>query len=115
MVFMSIESMLAKDFSALVRKFNADGFAERSLAKLKGVEKMRLVVVGGAGAAGAALAASQFEALSSALTESIPMLANLTVANSAITLDMGAAPMLMTALLFAVVGGATAIIVPGSR
>ncbi len=112
---MTIESILSKDFSALVRKFDADAFTENMLGKLKGVERLRLIAVGSAGAAGAAIAASQFEALVSALTESFPMLTSLTVADNSVTFDMGAAPMVMTALLFALVGGATAMIVPGSR
>lgn len=112
---MTIESILSKDFSNLVKRLDADAFTERALGKLKGVERLRLVAVGAAGAAGAAIAASQFEALVSALTDSFPMLASLTVANNAVTFDMGAAPIVMTALLFALVGGATAMIVPGSR
>lgn len=112
---MNIETILRQDFAALARRLDADGFAERTLAKLSGVDRLRLVIVGGAGAAGAAIAASQFEALAGSLTQSIPMLANLAIADNAVALDLGAAPMLMTTLLFALVGGATAIIVPGAR
>lgn len=112
---MNIETLLSKDFSALAKRLDADGFAERALKKLRGVERTRLIVVGGAGAAGAAVAASQFQSLMGALRESIPMLANVAVANSAVTFDIGGAPMAMTALLFALIGGATAMIAPGAR
>lgn len=105
---MTIEEMLSVDFAALTRRLNADEFVKRMLEKLRGVERMRLIVVGGAGAAGAAIAASQFGALTSVIREAVPMLSTVEVAN-------GAMPLLMAALLFAAVGGATALIAPGSR
>lgn len=105
---MTIEEMLSVDFAALTRRLNADEFVKRTLEKLRGVERMRLIVVGGAGAAGAAIAASQFGALTSVIREAVPMLSTVEVAN-------GAMPLLMAALLFAAVGGATALIAPGSR
>ncbi len=110
---MNIESLLSKDFAALVDRLKADDFAERTLAKMKGVERMRLIAVGAAGAAGAAIAASQFGALTKAVTDAAPILADFTVVNTQVS--FGAGPVLMTALLFAIVGGTTAMIVPGSR
>lgn len=112
---MTIEALLSKDFSTLVKRLDADGFAERVLRNIQGVERQRLIVVGGAGALGAAIAASQFQSLSGAFREAIPALADIAVADSAVTLDTGAAPMVIAALLLALVGGATALIAPGSR
>ena len=112
---MTIEEMLSLDFAALTRRLNADDFVKRTLERLHGVERMRLVVIGGAGAAGAAIAASQFGALTGAIRDSIPMLATVPIADGAVPLDIGAVPLLMAALLFAAVGGATALIAPGSR
>lgn len=112
---MTLEALLSKDFAALVRKLDADGFAERTMKRLQGVERMRLVAVGGAGAAGAAVAATQFQSLMGAFADAMPALAKVAVAETAVTLDIGAAPMMITALLFAIVGGATAMIAPGSR
>ncbi len=112
---MEIELMLKQDFAALAKRLYADGFADRVLRRVGGVDRFRLAVVGGAGAAGAAVAASQFETLVLALSQSVPMLAKLTVADSSVALNLGAAPILLTTLLFALVGGATALIVPGSR
>lgn len=112
---MTIEEMLAKDFSALTRRLDGDGFAERALARLKGAERLRLVAVAGAGAAGAAIAASQFEALVRAISNQLPALAEFSVGSSQVTLEQGMTPLLMSALLLAAVGGATSIIIPGSR
>ena len=110
---MNIETLLSKDFAALVGRLATDGFAERMLAKLDRAERRRLVLVGAAGAAGAAIAASQFGAATAALTKAAPMLSQLTIVTSEATFSAG--PVLATALLFALVGGATAMIAPGSR
>ena len=45
----------------------------------------------------------------------MPSLADIALADRAATLDIGAAPMALAALLFALAGGATALIAPGSR
>lgn len=110
---MTIETLLSNDFAALVERLQADDFAERVLAKLNGVARLRLAVVGAAGAAGAAIAATQFNALAGAVAEAAPSLASLTIANTSYT--FGAAPALVAALLFALVGGATAFVMPGPR
>ncbi|MFZ5617288.1 MAG: hypothetical protein ACOZAA_08210 [Pseudomonadota bacterium] len=110
---MNIENFLAKDFSMLVDRLKADDFAERTLAALKRVERLRLVAVAGAGAVGAGLAASQFGALTKAVAETAPFLAELSIEGGALTFSAG--PVLMTTLLFAVAGGATAMILPGAR
>lgn len=112
---MTIEALLSKDFSALARRLDADAFAERILRKIRDGERRRLFVVGGAGALGAAIAATQFHALAGALREAMPSLADIALADRAATLDIGAAPMALAALLFALAGGATALIAPGSR
>jgi len=107
---MTIETLLSKDFAALVGRLATDGFAERTLAKLDRADRRRLVLVG---AAGAAIAASQFGAATAAPTKAAPMLSQLTIVNSEVSFSAG--PALATALLFALVGGATAMIAPGSR
>jgi hypothetical protein len=112
---MTIETLLSKDFAALVDRLKADDFAGKTLARLHGADRLRLVAIGGAGAAGAALAASQFAALTSAIANAIPGFSTYAASAAGVSLDLGAAPMLMAVLLFAAVGGATAIIVPGSR
>jgi hypothetical protein len=110
---MNIETLLSNDFAALARRFANDGFAERTLRRLKGADRLRLVLVGGAGALGAALAASQFGAATEAMANAAPMLSQLTIVNSDASFSAG--PVLVTTLLFAAVGGATAMIAPGSR
>jgi len=110
---MTIEDMLTKDFSALVGRFNADDFVERLMKRLYGADRLRLVLVGAAGAAGAAVAASQFGALAKALAGAAPALAAFTVADTAVSFQSG--PALLAALLFAAIGGATAMVLPGSR
>ncbi|MEK7266245.1 MAG: hypothetical protein AAB227_09125 [Pseudomonadota bacterium] len=97
---MNIDTLLAKDFSALVKRLDADGFAERILKSIRSVERRRLIVVGGAGALGAAVAATQFQSLIEAFRVAIP------------SLNIGSTPMVMAALLFAMAGGATALIAP---
>lgn len=110
---MTIEEILTKDFSALVSRFKADDFVERVMKRLNGADRLRLVLVGAAGAAGAAVAASQFGALTKALAGAVPALAAFTVAETAISFQSG--PALMAALLFAAIGGATAMVLPGGR
>ena len=112
---MTIEEMLSRDFAGLTRRFGADDFVKRTLEKLHDVERMRLVVIGGAGSAGAAIAASQFGALTGAIRDSLPVLASVPIAENGVTLDTSSMPLLMAALLFAAVGGAIALIAPGSR
>jgi len=112
---MNIETMLAKDFAALVDRLKADDFAKGTLTKLKSADHWRLAAIGGAGAAGAAVAASQFSALTSAIADAIPGFSEYSATAVGVSRDLGAAPMLMAVLLFAAVGGATAIIVPEGR
>ncbi|HNR76983.1 MAG TPA: hypothetical protein PKM48_07615 [Parvularculaceae bacterium] len=112
---MTIEEMLAKDFSALKARFADDAFVSRVIAKLTGADRLRLIVVGGAGVIGAAIAAAQFPALVSAFADAAPAIAELPLAESAIAFDVSAAPLLAAALLFAFVGGATALVLPGAR
>lgn len=110
-----IENMLASDFAKLVRQFDADEFTGRILKKLNGAERLRLVAIGGAGALGAGVAATQFGAIASAIRDMLPAAANIAVADAAATVDLGAAPLFMTAALFALLGGATAFVFAGSR
>lgn len=110
---MTIETLLSTDFAALVRRFAGDDFAERTLKRLKGADRLRLVLVGTAGALGAAIAASQFAAATEALANAAPMLSQLTIPGGVASFSAG--PALATTLLFALVGGATAMIAPGSR
>jgi len=116
---MNIETLLAKDFSALVERLKADDFVNTTLAKLHGADRLRLVAIGGAGGLGAALAASQFTALTNAISagiaSAVPGFDAISTSTLGASYDLGAAPMLVAVLLFALVGGATAIIVPGSR
>jgi hypothetical protein len=110
---MTIEDILSKDFSALVGRFNADDFVERLTKRLNGADRLRLVLVGAAGAAGAAVAASQFGALTNALAGAVPALAAITVADTTLSFQSG--PALTAALLFAAIGAATAMVMPGAR
>lgn len=110
---MEIEKMIAADFEALSARLETDDFAGRALGKLKGAERFRLALVGGAGAGGAALASSQFEALAAAIGEAAPMLASVSMNGE--DFATGLSPTLIAALCFAVVGGATALIVPNAR
>lgn len=112
---MNIEALLSADFKALVKRLDADGFARRVLKRIEKTEQRRLIVIGAAGTLGAAIAATQFQSLIRAIADAFPMLANVAVAEGAATLDFSAAPMVMAALLFALVGGVTAMIAPGSR
>ncbi len=112
---MTIETLLSKDFAALTRRFEGDAFVARTLERIRRTERSRLFAVGAAGAAGGAVAASQFGALASALQGALPSMASLAVLDSAVSVDFGAAPLLATTLLFALVGGATALVAPGSR
>ncbi len=110
---MEIEKMIAADFEALVGRLETDDFANRALGRLKGAERFRLALVGAAGAGGAALASSQFEALAAAIGEAAPMLSSAPMNGE--TFATGISPTLVAALCFAVVGGATALIAPGAR
>lgn len=110
---MTVQSLLARDFNAIVDRLASDDFTERTLARLRGGERMRLVAVGAAGAAGAAVAAAQFGAIARAIAEAAPSLSSLAVADVSYSFTTG--PVIIAALLFALVGGATAIIVPGAR
>lgn len=112
---MNISSILSKDFAALVERLDADGFAGRVLSRLRRVERRRLIVVGGAGALGAAAAAAQFQPLIRAFGEAVPSINEIAISGGAATLDLGYAPMVMATLLLALAGGATALIAPGSR
>lgn len=112
---MTIESMLAQDFIALVDRLKADDFVRKTLAKLQSADHWRLAAIGGAGAAGAAVAASQFSALTTAIADAIPGFSDYSATAVGVSLDLGSAPMLMAVLLFAAVGGVTAIIIPGAR
>jgi hypothetical protein len=110
---MDIETLIAEDQAALVSRLEADDFADRALAKLRSARRLRLAFVGAAGAGGTALASSQFDALVSAISDAAPMLNSVSVNGAAVA--TGLSPTLLAALCFAVVGGATAIIAPGSR
>ena len=112
---MNIENILAKDFIALTRRLVDDGFVAATLKRIRSADRLRLAAVGSAGAAGAAVAASQFGALATALADMMPAMTRLALADGALSVDLGAAPVLATTLLFALVGGATALIVPGAR
>jgi hypothetical protein len=112
---MTIETLLSRDFAALTRRLAGDDFAARVLERIRTIDRRRLVAVGGAGAVGGAVAASQFGALAQAMQGALPSMAHLAIADSPVSVDLGAAPLLVTALLFALVGGATALIAPGSR
>jgi hypothetical protein len=103
---MNVEAALSRDFAALVDRLRADNFADRIIAKLRGVERLRVVAVGAAGATGAALAASQFGALTQVFSA---------MPTTSADLAFDAAPMALAALAFALVGGATALIAPGAR
>ena len=110
-----IERMLSEDFHALTKRLANDAFIERMLTRLKGAERRRFVAIGIAGATGAAIAASQFGAIAAAIRDATPAVAALPMIENSSVLDLGAAPILATALLFALAGGATALIVPGGR
>lgn len=110
---MEIEALIASDHAALVNRLETDDFAERALVKVRSARRLRLAVVSFASAGGAALASSQFDALAAAIGEAAPMLAALNVNGE--TVATGLSPTLLAALCFAVVGGATAVIGPGSR
>ncbi|MCB2112925.1 MAG: hypothetical protein R3C42_05125 [Parvularculaceae bacterium] len=112
---MDIEKILTSDFSALQARFADDGFTRGVIARLKGAEKLRLVVVGAAGAFGAGIAASQFPSLVTAIAGAAPALTNLTVGGDLAAYDTGTAAMFAAALVFAFVGGATALVLPGPR
>lgn len=112
---MMIETLLSKDFAALTRRFEGDAFIARALERIRRAERLRLIAVGAAGAAGGAVAASQFGALASALQGALPSMASLALADNAFSVNLGAAPLLGATLLFALVGGATALVAPGSR
>lgn len=112
---MTIENLLSKDFAALTRRFESDAFVARTLDRIRRAERLRLVAVGAAGVAGGGVAASQFGALATAIQGALPSITSLAIADSAVSVDLGAAPLLATTLLFALVGGATALVAPGSR
>lgn len=112
---MSIETLLSNDFAALTRRLADDAFVARTLERIQNAERLRLVAVSVAGAAGGAIAASQFGALALAMHEALPSMASLAITESPVTVDLRAAPLLATTLLFALVGGATALVAPGSR
>ena len=112
---MNIETILRQDFAALAARFAGDDFIQRTLKKIEGVDRLRLVAVGGAGIAGAAIAASQFAALASAIAREFPASAANEILAGGISFNTGYTPMMAAALLFAVVGAATALIAPGGR
>lgn len=112
---MMIETLLSKDFAALTRRLADEAFVARTLRRIGRADRLRLVAVGVAGAAGGAVAASQFGALALAMQEALPSMVSLAVAEGPVGVDLSAAPLLATTLIFAVVGGATALIAPGSR
>lgn len=112
---MNIETMLRQDFAALTARLAGDDFAAQSLKKIEGVDRLRLVAVGGAGVAGAAVAASQFAALAGAIAEKIPANAAGQILAGGVSFNAGLSPILAAALLVALVGGATALVAPGGR
>lgn len=110
---MNIEALLARDFATLTSRLEADDFAERTLARLSGVHRLRLAAIGGAGAAGAAIAATQFDALAEAISGALPMLASVSVGGEEVA--TGLSPLLMAAMVFAIVGAMTALVAPDAR
>lgn len=112
---MNIETLLASDFSALMRRLADDGFGEQILSKLKRVERRRYVAVSAAGGAGAAIASSQFEALTDAIMRSAPALSDIAVNAGGLQFSSNLPAALLAATMFAIVAAATALIVPGSR
>lgn len=110
---MGPESIIAKDHAALVSRLESDDFAERALSKLESARRLRLALVGFAGAGGAAFASSQFDALVAAIGDAAPSLASASVNGESFA--TGLSPTLLAALCFALVGGATAVIGPGAR
>lgn len=112
---MTIETLLASDFSALMRRLAHDGFGEKILAKLKRVERRRYAAVSAAGGAGAAIASSQFEALTDAITRLMPALGDIAVNAGGLQFSSNLPAALLASTMFAVVAAATALIVPGSR
>lgn len=110
---MDIETLIAADHAALAHRLETDDFADRILKKLKSGQRLRLALVGGAGAGGAALASSQFDALAAVIGNAAPALTSVSISGEAMA--TGLSPTLIAALCFALVGGATAMIAPGSR
>lgn len=112
---MNIETLLANDFSALMRRLADDGFGEQILTRLKRAERRRYAAVSAAGGAGAAIASSQFEALTDAITNAAPTLGDIAVNAGGLQLSSNLPAALVAAMMFAMVAAATALIAPGSR
>ncbi len=117
---MEIENLLADDFARLVQRFNADEFTATLLARLKGANRLRVIGVGAAGGVGAAFAASQFSAVTDLFARAAPTAAMALQGDgalSAIGADaaMMTAPTVLAALAFALIGVATALVMPNSQ
>ncbi len=112
---MTIETLLANDFAALVRRLAVDGFGERILTKLKRGERRRYVAISAAGGAGAAIASSQFEALTNAIMRSAPALSDFPLNAGGLEISSNLPAALLAAMMFAIVAAATALIAPGAR
>jgi hypothetical protein len=113
---MMIENILAADFARLVKRFDKDAFTAKLLRRLRSADRMRLIAIGAAGGVGATVAAAQFQAVAGLIAEAAPMLA---AANAGAGLGADAAmmatPTLLAALVFAIFGAATALVLPGGR
>lgn len=104
-----IERLLADDFGRLVARLQVDGFAERTLARLKSTERKRFVMIGAAGALGAFAAASQFGGLATFVTRLAPSTEAFALFGP---LDASQA---IAALILASVAASTAAMAPSSR
>ncbi|MEZ5895084.1 MAG: hypothetical protein R3C51_01670 [Parvularculaceae bacterium] len=115
-----IENLLTDDFARLLRRFNNDEFTTKLLARLKSADRLRVVGVGAAGGVGAAFAASQFGAVADLFARTAPKAAMALKPDSAfaaISADAAimTTPTVLAALAFAIVGVATALVMPNSR
>ncbi|MCA8889039.1 MAG: hypothetical protein KDA46_09430, partial [Parvularculaceae bacterium] len=90
------------------------------LARLKGADRLRVIGVGAAGGVGAAFAASQFAAVTELFARTAPAAAMSLQTDSAFAAigadaAMMTTPTVLAALAFAIVGVATALVLPNSR
>lgn len=104
-----IERLLADDFSRLVARLQKDGFAERTLARLKASDRTRNFFIAAAGSLGAVAAASQFGGLSTYIARLAPSTEAFALFE---TMDASQA---IAALILASVAAATAALAPSSR
>lgn len=112
---MNIETLIKSDFEEVAHRLEDDGFAERVLDKLRRVQRRRYVAISSAGGAGAAIASSQFEALTDAITRAAPSLGDVAVNAGGLQISSNLPAALVAAAMFAVVAAMTALIAPGAR